>query len=68
MDEQILEKRLQAMEGKLDAIHVSVERTRKYFLWTLVLSVAFFLLPLVGILIAVPFLLDTLSSAYGGLL
>ena len=65
MDEIILRK-LEEQEKKVDAIYVSVEKTRKYFLWTLILSLAFFLLPLIGVAFAVPFFLNTLS-AYGGL-
>lgn len=65
MDEIIL-KKLEEQEKKIDAVYVSVEKTRQYFLWTLILSLAFFLLPLIGILFAIPFFLDTLS-AYGGI-
>ena len=65
MDEILLQK-FEAQEKKIDAIFVSVEKTRKYFLWTLILSLAFFLLPIIGLLFAVPFFLSTLST-YGGL-
>ncbi len=64
MDEVIL-KKLEAQEMKIDAIYVSVEKTRKYFLWTLIASVVMFVLPLIGIMFAIPFLLTTLSGAYG---
>ncbi|OGI21556.1 MAG: hypothetical protein A2808_00775 [Candidatus Moranbacteria bacterium RIFCSPHIGHO2_01_FULL_55_24] len=59
--EEIL-KKLEEQERKLDAIYVSAEKTRKYFLYTLVLSLVFFLLPLLGLLFAIPFFLDTLTS------
>lgn len=64
MDESVL-KKLEEQEKKIDAIYISVEKTRKYFLWTLILSLVFFLLPLVGILFAIPFFLNSLSTAYG---
>lgn len=64
MDESVL-KKLEEQEKKINAIYISVEKTRKYFLWTLVLSLVFFLLPLVGILFAIPFFLNSLSTAYG---
>lgn len=64
MEPDIL-KKLEAQEEKLERIYVSVEKTRKYFLWTLVVSVAMFVLPLLGILLAVPWLLSALGSAYG---
>lgn len=62
----MLLQKFEAQEKKIDAIFVSVEKTRKYFLWTLILSLAFFLLPLIGLMVAVPFFLDTLGS-YGGI-
>lgn len=64
MDQELAQK-LEAQDRKLDAIYVSVEKTRKYFLWTLVATAVMFVLPLIGIMIAVPWMLSTLSSAYG---
>ena len=64
MDEVILQK-LTEQEKKIEAIYVSVEKTRKYFLWTLIISVGVVVLPLVGLMFAIPFFLSTLSSAYG---
>lgn len=64
MDEVILQK-LVEQEKKIEAIYVSVEKTRKYFLWMLIVSLAFFLLPLIGLMFVLPFFLSTLSTAYG---
>lgn len=64
MDEVIL-KKIEEQEKKIDAIYVSVEKTRKYFLWTLIASIVMFVLPLIGLVFAIPFLLTTLSGAYG---
>lgn len=50
---------------KLDDIYVSVEKTRKYFLGTLIISVVFFVLPLIGIAFILPMVLGTLT---GGLI
>ena len=44
--DQELEARLKAQDEKLDAIYVSVERTRKYFLFTMVSTLVFFLVPI----------------------
>lgn len=57
--------RLALQEKKIDAIYVSVEKTRKYFLWTLVATAVTFVIPLIGIMIALPWMFSTLSSAYG---
>lgn len=64
MDIELLQK-LQAQDEKLEQIYRSVEKTRQYFLWTLIGSVAMFVLPLIGLIFAVPFFLSTLSTAYG---
>lgn len=53
---------------KLEDIYVSVEKTRRYFFWTLVAQLAFFLVPLILLMIAIPFLLSSLGTAYSGLM
>ena len=64
MDTEILQK-LQGQDEKLELIYQSVEKTRKYFLWTLIATVVTFVLPLVGLMFAMPFFMDTLLNAYG---
>lgn len=46
----------------LEKIFKSVEKTRKMFLWTLIISVVAFILLLVGLAIAVPYLFSTYLS------
>jgi hypothetical protein len=65
--EEILRK-MEEQEKKIDAIYVSVEKTRKYFLWTLIATVVTVVLPIVGLISIIPWFLSTISSAYGGLL
>lgn len=64
MEQEIL-NRLQAQEELLQKVYISAEKTRKYFLWTFYATVALFVLPLVGLMFAIPALLSTLGSAYG---
>lgn len=64
MEQEIL-NRLQAQEELLQRTYISVEKTRKYFLWTLYGTLALFVLPLLGLMFAIPALLSTLGSAYG---
>ncbi|MEK7568713.1 MAG: hypothetical protein AAB497_01195 [Patescibacteria group bacterium] len=64
MEQEIL-NRLQAQEELLQKVFVSAEKTRKYFMWTLIISVAVVLLPLVGLVFVIPAFLTTLGSAYG---
>jgi hypothetical protein len=60
------EERIAALEQKIDAIYTSVEKTRRYILTTLIITVAVVVLPVIGLLFAVPSFMssynDTLKS------
>lgn len=47
-------QRLDELEQKLDAIYLSTEKTRKYFLTMLVATLVAFVLPLIGLVFALP--------------
>ena len=64
MEQDILNK-LQAQEVLLQQVYESVEKTRKYFLWTLIGSIAMFVLPLLAIAVILPKLISTISAGYG---
>jgi len=49
-----MEQKIEEMEKKIDAIYVSVEQTRKYFKWTLITTLVLFILPLIGLVFAIP--------------
>lgn len=66
MEQQLMEK-LAEQDQKLEAIYTSVEKTRKYFLWTMVATLITFILPLIGLIIAIPWFLGTLSDVYTNL-
>lgn len=66
MDQDLAEK-LDALEKKVDSVFRSVEKTRKYFLWTLIITVAVLVLPIIGLIFAVPAYLGTLSTLGAGL-
>jgi len=63
MDSELLSQ-LDAQDKKLDAIYVSVEKTRKYFQWTLIVTIVMFVLPLIGIAAIIPWFINTMMSAY----
>lgn len=67
MEQELFDK-LEEQNKKIDAIYVSVEKTRKYFLWTLIITIATVILPIIALIILLPWLMNTLSSAYSGLL
>ena len=56
---------LEAMSRRIEEIYVSVEKTRKYFLWTLIVTAATVILPLIGLAIVIPIFLRTLSTTLG---
>lgn len=59
-----LDTRLSAIEDKLEKTYVSAEKTRKYLLFMLVVTIVAFVLPLVGLMFAIP----TMLSSYSALL
>ncbi|MCX6765671.1 MAG: hypothetical protein NT136_01785 [Candidatus Moranbacteria bacterium] len=63
MDPEIL-KKFEEQERKLEEIHSSVEKTRKYFLWTLIITVVTIVLPLVALVFILPWFLKIITSAY----
>jgi hypothetical protein len=67
MEQEILEK-LAAQEKKIDAMYTSVEKLRKYFLWTVIITVVTFVLPLIAVVAILPWFIKIMTSAYSGLL
>jgi hypothetical protein len=60
--DQELKARLDAQDEALKAIYASTEKTRKYFMWLLIGSAAMFILPLLGLLAAIPSFLSVYSQ------
>lgn len=46
----------------------SVEKTRKYFLYTAIATVLMFILPLIGLIIIIPMFLDSYLGSLEGLI
>jgi len=61
MEKEILEK-LAAQEKLIEATYISTEKMRKYFLWTLIISVAMIVLPLIGLAFAIPQFIKTIGG------
>jgi len=66
MEEEIL-KKIEAQDKKLEDIYNSVEKMRKYFLWTLIITIVVIVLPLIGLIFLIPQFLSTISGANLGL-
>lgn len=63
-----LQKQLQTLEEKIDAVYVSVEKTRKYFRMILWVTLAMVVLPALGLIFAIPAFLNSYTSSFDGLL
>lgn len=62
MLDQETSEALKKLDEKITRVYDSVERTRKYMLWSLIMQVGVVLLPLVVLMLAVPFILTSLSN------
>lgn len=60
-----MEARLAAQEQKLDAIYRSVEKTRKYFKWTLIVTIVVMVVPAIGLIFAIPAFIRSVSLTSG---
>lgn len=67
MEDQELRQKLDALEKRIDAVYVSAEKTRKYFLGVIIVSVVAFVLPLIGLVFAIPTFISSYSELMGGL-
>lgn len=67
MEIEEIKEKLEAQEKMLLSIYISVEKTRKYFMWTLIITIVMFVLPLIGMMIVLPPLLNSISGMYLGL-
>ncbi|MDO8482339.1 MAG: hypothetical protein Q7S86_00790 [bacterium] len=64
MNEDIL-KKLDEQGQKIEAIFQSSEKMRKYFMWTLWISVAVIVLPLIGLFFVLPSFFSSLTLPVG---
>jgi hypothetical protein len=64
-----LAARLDALEAKVDAAYKASDKVRKYLFWTGVVSIALIVLPMIGLLFALPAFfnnyVDPLNAAAG---
>ena len=58
------EEQLARLEDKIDAVYTSVEKTRKYMLTTIIITVVTIVLPILIAILALPALLSSLGGMY----
>lgn len=66
-DHNNLSEKIKELDIKIDKIYRSVEKTRRYFLWTLIISIAVIVLPLIGLLFLMPKYIGMLNYSLKGL-
>jgi len=60
-------KKLIELEEKINRIYISVEKTRKYFFWTMIITVAVVVLPLLGLMFVLPSFMQNYVGSLQGL-
>ena len=63
METDVLAK-LAEIDQKIDHMFEGVEKLRRYFLWTLIITLITVVLPLIALIFVAPWALDILSNAY----
>lgn len=57
-----MEEQIKNLETKIDSIQVDIKKMKSYFAWTFWVTIALFILPLIGLLIAVPKFLNSYGN------
>jgi len=61
MNNEEISKKLEEMNAKIDEVHESTRKIVSYFKWTLIITGLMIVLPLIGLLFAIPSYLKTLD-------
>lgn len=62
-----LAAKLEKISAKADAAYQASESVRKYFFWTGVITIALFVLPLIGLAVALPQFISAYSTSLNGI-
>lgn len=65
--DQELNKKLEMLESKIDAIYQSVEKTRKYFLIIVWVTILAIVVPMIGLVFALPAFMTNYVGTLSGL-
>lgn len=66
MDSTEIERQLREQRELVDKMYISVEKTRKYLLWTMWGTVILFVLPLIILAFALPSFINTYTNSLTG--
>lgn len=62
-----LAAKLDAIEAKAEQAFHAAESTRKYLVWTGIITIVLFVVPLIGLLLAVPQFIGSYTSSFESL-
>lgn len=62
-----LDDRLNELEKKIEATYESVEKMRKYMMWTGIITLVVLVLPLLGLLFVIPSFIESYTSILEGI-
>ncbi len=65
MIEENLIKKLEKQEQQLDEIYGTVKKLKRYFLATIIISFLTFLLPILAVILSLPWLMETFQTITG---
>jgi len=65
MNIEEIAKQLAEQRILIEKIYDSAEKTRKYFMWSLIITLVFMIAPIIVAVIALPFLLSSVSALMG---
>jgi len=60
--EQDISQKFEELDKKIEATYKSVEKMRKYFLWTMIITIVMIVLPVIGLLFAIPQFLSVYNT------
>lgn len=65
MNTDELTKKIDVLTAKVDEMQVTVKRLNNYFKWTAIITIALFVLPLVGLFFFIPSFISQLNTVSG---
>jgi len=57
-----IEKKLTDLENKIDNVYITVEKTRKYIWWTMIVTIAVIIIPIIAIIFVIPSFLNSIVN------
>lgn len=63
--EQEIFKKITEQQEKIEKIYISVEKTRKYMLWIVIITIIAVVLPLIGLMFVIPAFISNYTSSFG---